>query len=45
MIKPIISSEQPKFREIVWDEYVFARIEDNYSAVDREEMQITEYRY
>lgn len=45
VIKPIVSNEQAKFKDIVWDEYVFARIEDNYSVVDREEMQITEYRY
>jgi hypothetical protein len=45
MIKPTVSNKQARFKDIVWDEYVFARIEDNYSVVNRNEMQITEYRY
>lgn len=45
VIKPIVSNEAPKFKDIVWDEYVFARIQDNYDVVEREEIQINKYRY
>lgn len=44
VIKPIISGEQPRYRDIDWREFANARVADNYEVVEGEEMQLTDYR-
>jgi len=44
VIRPIIKGEKPHYREFVWDEFLIARLEDNYAVIDRDDAQISDYR-
>jgi isopenicillin N synthase-like dioxygenase len=44
VIKTIIKDENPHYRDFIWDEYLIARLEDNYAVIEREDTQISDYR-
>lgn len=44
VIEPIVIGEKPKYRSFSWFEFAKARTDDNYGGLDREDIQVTDYR-